>query len=79
MFVWVMIRSNHNGPERTKPQALDAASLDAIAKKIKTGEIQLPDVDLETNQEYDSVWALVDSGAGANVARRDNFPNFRPR
>ena len=63
---------------KNKPPALDAASLDAIAQKIKTGEIQLPDVDLETNDEYDDVWALVDSGAGANVARRNHFPNFRP-
>ena len=63
---------------KNRPQALDTASLEEIARKIKTGEIQLPDVDLETDQEYEYVWALVDSGAGANVARRDHFPNFRP-
>ena len=45
---------------------------------VKSGEISPPDVDLETDKEYDCVWALVDSGAGANVARRSHFPNFRP-
>ena len=49
-----------------------------IAQKVKPGEISLPDVALETDEENDCAWALVDSGAGANVARRINFPNFRP-
>ena len=54
------------------------AYLTMIAQMVKSGEISLPDVDLETDKEYDCVWALVDSGAGANVARRSHFPNFRP-
>ena len=61
-----------------KPKALDLVSLNAIAQMVKSGEIDLPDVDLENDREYEYVWALVDSGAGANVARRAHFPNFTP-
>jgi hypothetical protein len=38
----------------------------------------LPGLDLEDDDEYDYVWAMVDSGAGANVARKDHFPHSRP-
>lgn len=54
------------------------ARLCAIARDVKAGRIQLPDVDLETDDEYTCLWALVDSGAGANVARKDHFPNAVP-
>ena len=56
----------------------DFARLCAIARDVKAGRIQLPDVDLETDDEYTCLWALVDSGAGANVARKDHFPNAVP-
>ena len=38
----------------------------------------MPDVELADDDEYSYVWALVDSGAGANVARRGKFPNSKP-
>ena len=44
---------------------------------VKSGEISLPDVDLEDDDSYDYVWAMVDSGAGANVARREHIPHSR--
>ena len=46
-----------------------AAKLNAVAQQISDGTIRLPDLDLETDDDYTHVWALVDSGAGANVAR----------
>ena len=52
--------------------------LNSVARKVKSGEISLPDLDLETDDDFDYVWAMVDSGAGANVARRNHFPSFKP-
>ena len=79
-----MTSNVHLASDKSKPQkqrkanSLDFAHLNAIARKVKSGEISLPQLDLKTDEEFDYVWALVDSGAGANVARRDHFPNFRP-
>ena len=56
---------------------MDFAFINAIARRVKSGEIQLPDADLDTEDQYEYVWALVDSGAGANVARREHFPNWK--
>ena len=67
---------------KAKPQRIkkykrhDLAYLNSVARKVKSGEISLPELDLDRDEAYDYVWALVDSGAGANVARRDHFPNF---
>ena len=77
----VSLASDRLRSQRSKKKTgktLDIVSLNAIARKVKTGEISLPDVDLENDQDYDYVWALVDSGAGANVARKEHFPNFKP-
>ena len=47
-----------------------------IAQQVKSGEIDLPSLDLESDAGYDCVWALVDSGAGRPCATRANhFPN----
>ena len=59
-------------------QTPDFARLCAIARDVKAGRIHLPNVDLETNDEYNCLWALVDSGAGANVARKNHFPDAVP-
>ena len=47
--------------------------LNAVARKVKAGEIQMPEVDLDQDERYEYAWAMVDSGAGANVARRKHF------
>ena len=57
---------------------LNIAHLNSIARDVKSGKISLPDVDLERDEEYTYVWALVDSGAGANVARKSQFPHSYP-
>ena len=54
------------------------AQLCAIARDVKAGKINLPDVDLDSDNEYTCLWALVDSGAGANVARPDHIPHAVP-
>ena len=41
-----------------------------IADQVKKGEIDLPSLDLECNDDYEAVWALVDSGAGKSVANK---------
>ena len=56
-----------------QPNGARLAHLNAIARKVKSGEINLPDLDLEHDSEYDYIWTMVDSGAGANVARREHF------
>ena len=56
---------------------LNIAHLNAIARDVKSGKIALPDIDLMDDAEYEYIWALVDSGAGANVARRNHFPHSR--
>ena len=38
--------------------------------------MNLPDINLDADEDFEYVWALVDSGAGAHVARRKRFSNF---
>ena len=48
-----------------------------IAKLVSEGMIQLPDLDLEHNDDFTAVWALVDSGAGKSCAKKSkHFPFF---
>ena len=63
-------RSKSNRP-------LDFAHVNAIAREVKQGKISLPDVDLDSDATYTCQWALVDSGAGANVARKKHFKKSR--
>ena len=43
---------------------------------MKTGEISLPEFDLDHDDVFRYVWALVDSCAGANVAKKSQLPNW---
>ena len=46
-----------------------------IAAAVNRGDVALPDLELNADDDYEAVWALVDTGAGANVAsRKDHFP-----
>ena len=58
---------------RTQSRPMNITRLNAIARDVKDGKISLPELDLSTDSESTYVWALVDSGAGANVARRSTF------
>ena len=68
-------RSQKEKRNRSKP--MDINYLRLISRQVKNGEINLPDVDLDNDEDYEYVWALVDSGAGANVGRRKHFSNFK--
>ena len=61
-----------------KGRPMDVTRLNAIAKEVRDGKISLPELDLANDSEYMYVWALVDSGAGANVARRSMFSESKP-
>ena len=63
------------GPKISQKQAkasqrLSKQQIAKIATQVKKGEIQLPDLDLSCNSDYEAVWALVDSGAGKSVANK---------
>jgi hypothetical protein len=53
---------------------LNIGHLNAVARDVRAGKISLPELDLSNNDDFTYVWALVDSGAGANCARRNAFP-----
>ena len=69
------------GPKKPQSQSrkaksgLDMTRIHAVAKKIRDGHLTLPDIKLESNSEYECCWALVDTGAGVNVASKSQFPN----
>ena len=50
------------------PKPLTRKQIMAIAQDIASGKITLPDISLNSNAEYEAVWALVDSGSRPNVA-----------
>lgn len=62
-------KAKKNSPSK----GMTMAKISAIAKQVNSGAIRLPDLNLDNNDEYDCCWALVDSGAGVNVAKSDQF------
>ena len=66
-------RSRSQKERKRNSKRVNLAYLNSVAKQVKSGKIALPDLDLETDSEFEYVWAMVDSGAGANVARREHF------
>ena len=73
------------GPKMTQSQraaqakpSLTAKQIRKIAAAIDRGEISLPELDLDCDEAYEEVWALVDTGAGDNVAnRKEHFPGVK--
>ena len=57
----------------SQSKGMTMAKISAIAKQVSSGAIRLPDLNLDNNDEYECCWALVDSGAGVNVAKDDQF------
>ena len=50
-----------------------------IAKDSASGKIQLPDVELESDEEYETLWALVDSGSSVHALDAEKvFPKPWP-
>ena len=77
----VQLASDKMKPQKVKKRnqkTMNAEYLHMIAKQVMSGEISMPDIDLDDNSDYEVIWALMDSGAGANVAKRSQFPIFTP-
>ena len=59
------------GPEvsqkRRKATKLSPQRIAALAKAIQNKEIDLPDLDLPSDDDYVAVWALMDSGSAVHV------------
>ena len=50
--------------------------LNRSSQKIESGEIDLPNLDLESDDDYFAVWALMDSGASINAINAEKIvPN----
>ena len=67
------ISSNHSiGPKQSqklrKATKLSPQWIAATAKSIEKEEITLPELDLPSNDDYISIWALVDSGSAVQAA-----------
>ena len=58
-----------------KERSLSKQQISQIAQQVKDGTIDLPNLDLESNDDYAAVWALIDSGAGKSCANKSkHFP-----
>ena len=53
-----------------RPKPIDRRTVAAIAKQVRNGNYNLPDLQLESDERYEAKWALVDTGAGRSCAKR---------
>ena len=60
-------RSVQNSHKKRRATRLSPQRIAAIAQAVSKGEISLPDLELPTNKDYVSVWALVDPGSAVHV------------
>ena len=56
--------------QRCKNKPIDHRTISSIAKKVRSGHFNLPDLKLNNHKGYTASWALVDSGAGRSCAKR---------
>ena len=59
--------------QRRKGKKMDITRILAVAKKVHSGELSTPDLKMESNEEYEALWALVDTGAGVIVLSGISF------
>ena len=75
----IRLASDKNQSQRQKQQrigkGIDMAKIYAVAQQVLNGELELPNLDLDNDEEYSCCWALVDTGAGVNCASEDHFPD----
>ena len=45
----------------------------AIARDINSGKLKLPDITLDSDEENEALWALLDSGSALHVANASKF------
>ena len=61
--------------QQRKAKPLTKPQISAIARRGRDGIIDLPNLDVESNDDYAAVWALIDSGAGKSCANKTkHFP-----
>ena len=61
-----------------KRKGLTLKQISKIAEDVNSGKIQLPDVTLDSNEEWDVLWALVDSGSSVHVVNAEQvFPGAK--
>ena len=68
--------------QRRKPKPLTHARIAAIVNQVKSGQIQLGELDMHCDNDEDmiAVWALIDSGSSINVADQAlHFPGCKVR
>ena len=70
--------SDRSKPQHRSNQGLDMTRIHALAKQMRDGTLNLPDLELDSNEEYECIWALVDTGAGVNCASQQQFPDAVP-
>ena len=64
--------------QRKSTRTLSHQQISKIARQVQEGIIDLPSLDLESNEDYEAVWALVDSGAGKSCANKSkHFAHVR--
>ena len=56
--------------KRKAQRPIDKRSVTQIAKLVRDGKLNLPDIELESNSDYEAVWALLGSGAARSCAKR---------
>ena len=56
--------------ERKSQRSIEKCTVAQIAKLVRSGKLNLPELDLDHDEGYEAVWALVDSGAARSCARR---------
>ena len=61
------------GKPKKSPRGMSMAKIASIARRVNSGKMRLPDLDLDNDAQYECVWALVDSGAGVNCAKEGQF------
>ena len=74
------IRVGPKIPQKQQKQSnsLTKRKIASIAKQVQDGIIDLPDLNLESNKDYEAVWALIDSGAGRSCANKSkHFPSVK--
>ena len=49
------------------PPPLARKQIQAVAKKIRSGQLKLPDLTFSSDDEYEAVWALLDKGSSVHV------------
>ena len=72
------LRVGKKPPQKSKHKPLSRERISKIAQDINDGKLKLPDVDLQCDEDWVALWALVDSGSSVHVVNVEKvFPGAR--